>query len=76
MAWAWAGSAGPLACRAPWRGCSPACGGVSRGDLERWLRGRRRGGWEVRRRERRSEAAVWPALCGSLIASPRLDSRA
>jgi hypothetical protein len=54
--------------------------GVSRGDLERWLRGGRRGGWEARRRQRRSwrrpEAAARPALCGSLVASPRLDSRA
>jgi hypothetical protein len=74
MAWAWCGR------WAPWRDCSPACGGASRGDLERWLRGGRRGGWEARRRQRRSwrrpEAAAWPALRGSLVASPRLDSRA
>jgi hypothetical protein len=74
MAWAWCDR------RAPWRGRSPACGGASRGDLERWLRGGRRGGWEARRRKRRSwrrpEAAAWPALRGSLAVSPRLDSRA
>jgi hypothetical protein len=70
MARAWCGRG------APWRGCSPACGGASRGNLKRWLRG----GWEARRRQRRSwrspEAAAWPALRGSLIASPRLDSKA
>jgi hypothetical protein len=74
MAWAWCGR------RAPWSGSSPACGGASRGDLERWLRGGRRGGWEARRRQRRSwrrpEAAARPALRGSLVASPRLDSHA
>jgi hypothetical protein len=74
MVWAWCDR------RVPWRGSSPVCGGASRGHLERWLSGGRRGGWEARRRQRRSwrrpEAAARPALRGSLIASPRLDSRA
>jgi hypothetical protein len=72
MTWVWCGH------RAPWRGSSLACGGASRCDLEWWLHGGRRGGWEAQRRQRRSwrrpEAAAQPALHGSLVASPRLDS--